>query len=175
MRIKVDGIIRHVDSTGRLEISLPSVRYRNIQADGKAVILNNHPTIKHLTQPERLELKNRHVQVTIDILNDRPALPTAQGLIEEYFDNFVKPSETPLDPVEIKKYIRQWVLDTHYVSRRVLEQITAKLIMEIAPKFSCQVSKSGAIFRQRRVYCSISMMGIPHTAPYRSMVRSQWI
>jgi hypothetical protein len=122
-----------VGSTGRPEISLPSVRYRNVQADGRAVIVNNHPTIKHLTQPERLELKNRHVQVTIDVLNDKPVLPTAEKLIEEYFSDFVKPSEMKVGPVTLKHYIRQWVLDTHFVSRRVLEQITAKLIMEVAP------------------------------------------
>ena len=175
MRIQVEGIIRYVDSSGRIEISLPSVRYKNISADGKAVILNNHPSIKHLTGDERKSLKGKHVIVTVDILNDAPNLPTAQGLIEEYFDSFVKPFEKPIDPVELKHYIRQWVLDTHYVSRRVLEQITAKLIMQVAKNLHFKVQESGTIFQTRRIYCQVLPQGIPGSDAYKQMVKSIWI
>ena len=176
MRIQVEGIIRYVDSSGRIEISLPSVRYKNISADGKAVILNNHPSIKHLSADERKSLKGKHVIVTVDILNDAPSLPTAEGLIEEYFDNFVRPFEIkPMDPVVLKHYIRQWVQDTHYVSRRVLEKITAKLIMQVAKKLNFKTQEAGTIFQTRKIFCEVLPQGIPGSDAYKEMVKTVWI
>ena len=169
-------LIKYLDSKGKIELSMPAVRYKNMQADGRAIIINNAPFIGVLTPEERKQLKTMNVDVQLTFTTEPRQPQTADDIILEYMQKFARPATVPLDPIIIKKYIRQWAQDTKFISRRTYEAILAKRIMQLAPRLKIEaVSKQTMWGAKRLIFCEIKPEGIPKTEEYMKEVRAVWI
>ena len=176
MKFQIDGAVRYVGADGTLEISLPSVRYHNLEMDGKAVVLSGNKAIRMLPRPQRKALKGKKATVTVEITDEAPKAVSARDIIGEYLEKYATKSTTErYDPLELKAWIRKWAQDTRTVSRKAIGQVTGKLVMNVASAMGFEAKTEGVILKKRWVGAAVRLEGRPGTPEYQAMVRMVWL